>query len=534
MGVKSGIKLMIDGLLRWGGHKLTVSTYTYTEDSTSIDITDSYGGSPQLSVGVISVPNDKRWRNRRIELTDGSRGRASAIARTPGGNGIVTTIQADGRTALMNAERQAQNFVGTLDGAFRYYFGLVGLTSQITIDGPAGLRQVVLPGWKANVFDQVKVLLTLQQLEMSEVGTEIVIRPLRQRIALRIRDEDPVQWTMDSSQIAKKVEGFYYTNEQKVNTLVYPKGGWKPDVQVYQVDAGQVTEFDIPVDVVLSSVVQPTAVDSVPQALVGASVYSVTGTDGLIIPAAQWRAGGGNLVVSINEDLKSLHVVLTGPTGVNNGPFRLAMPSGPSSVYSSLRILGSGIFFDAKSVMLYTGANESLATQDVGATINRPEISTLAQLYDAAAWALARWCGPIMKISLSTAGIQRRGERNGYRYPTIREFNAANIGKTIAQFNSEWAGKSIRQFNDYWNATVVDEFKNQAFGNLAGARFLDDGQWYRVRSASIAEDFSLQMEKDTTIRDFNERYANMTIAQFNAFWAGLTISDFNVQPLRTS
>lgn len=527
-----GVKAWINGLRIWNTQKIIPTSYSYSEDSTPIDPTDTFGGSPQLTLVVKSVAGDKSFKNKPIRVTDGSLGRIEAIARTPGGNGLLTTLQADGRTSLLNAEKLATPFVGTLDAAFRYYFSLCGLTTQITIDPIIGARSVVLPGWDGNVADHVRMLLVINQLEMTEVGAEIVIRTLRQRVALRLRDTDRPQWTIDSSQIAKQVEGYYYNNVQRTNTLIYPKGGWNPDVQVYQVEASGVTVFDIPVEASLASVAQPVAVSSVAKEYVASSVYSIVGTDGKIIPAAQWTRNGGSLQVEILEDQSTLRFTLRGSRETQYAPYRVAMPAGPSDVYSSLRIVASGVFFTEMTELMYTGANEALASQDVGATIKIPFISSLTDLYDAAIWAVARWCGPVQKLTLSTAGIQRKGERNAYRYPTIREFNAANLSKTIAEFNVEWAGQSIAQFNAYWDATVENEFANQAFGNMGGARFLDDGQWYRVRSSAKDGTFQLQMDRDTTIRDFNTRYANMTIAQFNDFWADNQVADFNSRPLR--
>lgn len=527
-----GVRAWINGLSVWNGKKIFAQDYTYSEDSTPIDASDTFGGSPQLTLIVNAVPGDKEFKNKDVEVTDGSLGRIRAIGRTPSGNEKTTSIQADGRTALLNVQKQTQPFTGTLSAALLSYFALCGLTSQITIDSIIGAKAVVLPGWNALVADMVRMLLVINGLEMTEIGNEIVIRPIRQRVAERLRDTDNASWSIDSSSLAKQVEGFYYNNTQRSNTLIYPFGGWNDQVQVYQVDAGSTLTFDLPVNASLTGVQQPVAVDSVTREYVNSSVYSVTGSNGLPVPAAQWLAGGGRLEVKILDDLSTLRVTVTGMNGGQFPPYRLANPAGPSNVYSSLRIVATGVFWEEKSELIYTGANETLTSQDVGASVKIPFINTRAEMYDAMIWAVARWCGPIQKLTISTAGIQRKGERNAFRYPTIREFNAANIGKLISDFNVEWAGKTIAQFNAYWDATVVDEFENQAFGNMGGARLLDDGQWYRVRTSQRGKIFQLSLEKDTTVRDFNTRYTDMTIAQFNAFWKGKTLSDFNSRPLR--
>lgn len=533
-----GVRSFLQGRNWWFGKRLNAVSYGYDEMSTPVDPTDTYGGSPQLTANYLETPELKYSGDRELVIQDGSRGRAFGIVRTPSGNGSTVTLAADGRLSLANVDRVAQPYSGTLNGAILYYLGLVGLTDQIIIDLTIGARPVALPGWQANVWNQLKKLLVVHRCEITEIGTQIVVRPLRQRIAQRIRDTGKVSWSVDRTQRARTVEAYFYNSTAKTNAVFYPTPeGWTSDTTIISVDAGAtvIQEFDI--EASLSSVQQPSAVSSVDRSYVASSVYSVIGNDGLVIPPAQWVAGGGNVTVEILENTKRIRVTVTGSSELQYAPYRLAMPSGTTNAYSSLRIVGTGVFFSDRALYsIATGANPDIVTQEVGGgTVDNEFFDTIDRFYDAMIWAAAKYGGPQAKITLQTAGIQRLGERNAYLFPTIRQFNAQYLGQTIAQFNAAWANKTIRQFNAAMDATVVDEFRNQAYGNMGGARLLDDGQWYRVRHATRnGSAWDLELDRDTTIRDFNDRYKNMTIAQFNQFWSGYRIGDFDVRPLRTS
>lgn len=507
-----------------------------------VDPGDSTGGVGQFSFTIPQDAKSKQLRNKPVDLEDGSQGTTKGIARGLGGDGTNVSVTADSRLAALGVERKAKPFTGTLEGAFRYYLGLCGIKSGILIDTSIANIPVSLIGWSGDVWLQMKKLAVAYHAEISLVSDNVVLRPIRGRIAENYRDAR-VSWDVDSSSIAQSVEILYYNPEQKSLALAYPLGGWTDDVQVYQIDEGQtLAAIDIPLTpddgeeglgVSLTSVEQPVCVDTVLRTYSSSSVYSVSRDDGYPVKAAEWISGGGKITVAIGADTKSLVVTIKAAVGVDGGPFVIAMSAGPSDMYSSLRIVGTGVFFEKKKLTLDTAHNADEAPQEVGVTVDNEYIDSLDKAYDLGLWTSARWSGPMQTITVNTSGINRKGDTGSYRYPTFAEFNALYAGLTVGDFDAIWAGKTFEDFNDAMRAMVADDFANQAFGNVAGARVLDDDQWYRIRTATITPTgVSYTAEIDTTFDDFNEVWAGKTIDDFNKEWAGKTFADFATAPLR--
>jgi len=515
------------------------SGYSVTEDSTPIDPSDNSGGYGQFQFTIPERPGSKSLGNKIVDLEDGTQGTTQGVSRNVTSNGADVTVIADSRLSALAVERTAQPYVGTLSGAYLYYFGLVGVTARIIVDSTVANRPVSFPGWVGLVWDQIKKLGVASGCEVSLVSDYIIVRPVRGRVAVNHRNSAR-SWSIDSTSVAQTVEALYYVGEQ-TTALAYPLAGWTSDTQVFQVDAGETVEHDIPLGpemgaagfgVSLSSVDQPVAKDFVGRYDVSSSAYSVVGTGDYPITAAEWTAGGGKIVASVGADTQSIHLVITGPNGVNNAPYQIAASSNEED-YSSLRIVGSGVFFEKKKLTLPTGRTPDEAPQVVGFTVDNEFFTTEQQAYTALMWANARWAGPKQTITVTTTGINRVGDRGSYRYPTVQEFNTEYAGWTIAQFNAAYAGKTFADFNTDQLDKVSHDFDNQAFGNVAGARVLDDDQWFRIRTATIAPGvINYTAEGDTTIADFNTRFAGWTVAQFNAVWAGRSFADFNTAPLR--
>ena len=535
----TGVDARIAGTLVKG-----VSAYSVDEESTPVDIADTTGATGRFSISSFSMTTllAKRSRRKAVTLEDRSQGTTQGIISTPARSDGTTVLNASSRMTLLAVQRTAQPFTGTLGDYFIYLLSLVGITSNYVIDASLSSIPVTVPGWQGDVWFHMKKLLPIVGAEASLVSNNIVLRPLRGRVTVDKRDIS-FDWSVDDTNLARSVEGYYYNNQYKTNALAYPNGGWSTDVQVYQVDAGEVIEFDIPLEASLASVVQPVSQNFVGRYDVSASVYSVMSSDGFPYSAAQWDDEGGKIEVVINEDTRSLTVKITGSRNEQYAPFRIAATAGPSDNYSSLRILGEGVFFDKVLVNIPTGVSPDLTSEEVGVTIENEFITTQTQLFDRMIWTLGRFNGSRQTISVKTTGVNRAGDSGSYAYPTIKDFNAYAVAQgwtSIAQFNTFYSGKTIAQFNAAWFATVVNNFVNQAFGNIAGARTLRDFVWWRIRRATISPDsISYTAEGDTTTGDFDKAWTDDGVAKkisdFNTQWSPggvpMTIRDFNVAPL---
>lgn len=512
-----------------------ISSYSVSEDSTPLDISDSSGGYGQVTLTVASRPGWRSWRKKLVDFEDTTQGTTQAIVTTVSEDhttGMVS-VSADSRVSAMAAVRTAQPYVGTLGGALRYYLSLVGITSQVVIDSVLEDRAVTFQGWEGEVyFYLTKKLAPALGFEVSLVSDNIVFRLPRGRKAVTYRDSG-LSESLDAGDTAQNVIVHYYENTAKNNALVYPTGGWNEDVEVYIVEAGATLVVeDVPLGVSVSRIVQPVCVMNVERGYEATSVYAVAGNDGLPITPEQWAAGGGSLKVEINPDTKSLKLTVVASNLTEYAPYRIAMSAGDSDYYSSLRIVGDGVFFTDKSIIMPTGLSSDDAPTETGAEIENEYIGSIAEAFDAGIRPVGRYSGFSHSISVASSGINRVDDNGNYSYPTIAQFNIANAGRTIAQHNAIWAGQTIADFNDYWNETVSDDFANQAFGNIAGARRLFGQSYFRIRSAtnSVGE-ISYTAEADTTLADFNARWSGHSIEDFNTIWSGLTIEDFNAGPL---
>src|SRR5690606_26726807 len=141
--------------------------------------------------------------------------------------------------------RTAAPFHGTLDGIFRNYLGLVGITSGILIDADLDLVPVVAPGWTGVVLDAIKRLCAAHHVEISLVSNNVVVRKVRERGATNRRDAS-VTTAVDDTSLAQAVEVFYLRSATRsASALIYPAAGWSEDDRIISVGAGEVEEVEI-------------------------------------------------------------------------------------------------------------------------------------------------------------------------------------------------------------------------------------------------------------------------------------------------
>lgn len=510
-----------------------VSSFSVQEDSTPIDPSDTTGGVSSVTIVQRSDADTEFLEGETFILSDKRHGQIAGVIDSLAIKNVSATLTATSIAGRIIAKRQMPPYVGTLGGAIDTYLASVNIAQgEYQVDASLIAIPVTLPGWDNDVWLMLKSLAVAYDFEISLVGEQLIFRPLRQRTAVQYRDNE-VAFGISRDSMAQTVEGYYYSNQYKAGAAYYPPGGWNPDVTVYQVDAGAVVEFDIPVNASLTSIVQPTCVSFVGRYDVSTSQYAICGNDGLPIPPSQWAAQGGSLVVSINEDQSSIHVRLTGASQTNIAPYRVAVAAGPSDVYSSLRLTGTGVFYTPQKISVPTGADPDRATQEVGATVQNPFFSTMGDLLDHLIWTVARFAAPRGTMSVTTRDLNKRGDALTYSYPTIRAFNAVWTGKTIAQHNTAHSGMSIADFNEEQAALVVQSIENQLFGNMGGARLAARDNYWRIRTATDnGAQISYTAEIDTTIGDFNDTWTGKTIADFNRQWYKRSVAKFNLKPLR--
>lgn len=425
---------------------------------------------------------------RRVTMPMENRGIVTGTVNSLGGNsGGNLSVSGDSALARLVARRNANSVNGTLQTALTYYFGLCGITSGFTIDPTLASKPVISPGWFGqDVYTKIKELLSLNGAEIALTEAGIVVRPIRTIEVDPRLNAEPVTWSATVGDLQQKVTVNYYNTVYRNNYLVVPEGGWSPEARVLQVDAGETVEENMPVNMWVDSVQQPTLMTQVPRSHISSSAYSIVGNDGFPIPAAQWTAHGGKMTFSIGEDRTSINITLTGPrvdtATAHYAPFRVAVSSG-SEYYSTLRICATGVYFLQEAVEIATGVAPDVGT-DEGVTVSSTFVSTKAQ-------ALAAGMGVARMVGGAIRGVTFRA--NGF--------------------------KSV-------NTTP------QTFGYVAGSRVRWRRGIYRVRSANITESsVEFTAEADTTFDDFQSSASGMTFDQFEASYSGLTFDDFDQIPL---
>ena len=208
------------------------------------------------------------------------------------------------------------------------------------------------------------------------------------------------------------------------------------------------------------------------------------------------------------------------------------MPAG-SDDYSSLRILGKGVRYTRNRLELEVpGVSEDMATREIGVEIPGRFLTTYADAWHAAQAAVVPLCMPDAKIGFQARGINRLGDIGSYRHATDADFEADYAGMTTDQWDALYAGQTVDDWDEAWLAKTREDFTNQAFGNVAGARMLMDGSWYRITSATTTSGTTGGTAAvDTTDADFEAVWAGRAIEEWDAVWAGRPVEDWEARPL---
>lgn len=489
-----------------------------------------------------------------IDLEDGAQGTTRGTINSVNYTDGMLSLAGDSRLAVFVAERSVQPYSGTLGGAFTYYLSLVGITTGFSIDSSIAGRSFKAQGWYGDMWAMMKQLCAAQRVEIALVSDNIVLRPIRTRIAENFRDISQ-SYSLQNTQLAERVEVYQYNNVSLNDAVVYPMPVWEwnsatkkyefvygsldSNPQVYQVNADETITVEIPLNtsVAAGTIKQPTAIDSSALSLTNGrylgttSVYTIIDKEGLPYPAAQWIAGKGSVSVKVLEDTKTLQVKIKGAKDVDRGPFRIARASADAT-YAALYIVADGILANKTLLSFDTGAPLAKVGQEVGITIDNPFIDSTDEAYTALAIASAKYAHPQQTISIQTTGINRTDTSQNFRYPTFDEFATAQGVKTFAQFATDEAGVTFTAYDATWKTVTIDTFENQAFGNVNGARVQFGPAWYRIRSATLNESsVSYSAEVDTTIEDFNDDNPYLTFKEFNTRFAGKKFEDYALIPL---
>lgn len=514
-----------------------VAGFSVSEDAVPTNLVDLSGGISSMTFDVISNDDTEMLMHRPVSLEDPNfgliLGDVTGVEISENGIAAVTADSALRRlvrTTSLNPSSQE-----TLAEYVRFLLEGSGFSErEIDTRAVPFERTTPRPGGTVDLWTRVKELLALHNLEITMVGEKVWVRPRYSvtyegvRLPASIRDEEGLRRTITEGDAAREVSvtfhetkqvGDWTTNPPEVFSTgpLYPAGGWSEDVKILQVDAGETLEETLDLNASIFSVVQPECVVWVDRDEWWNSVYAVSGSDGLPIVPQRWIDAGGNLSVRRSDDTRSLIVTLTGANLPNLAPFQIAMSAGPSDRYSSLRLLGSGVVLEEKTLSIPTGVSENLVFSETAPNTNSELISSLEEAYTTAISA-AKWhSGSTMEIS-------------GYE-PDL------------------WRWRLLEREG-------IGGLNLQSFGNMAGARFRAGRRVWRVQTVETSPEGSqFTAREDTTFGEFQDGLAmyraqepevvgapyapepfggwkQQSFDDFNAEYAGMTFSDFTTRPLR--
>lgn len=542
--------------LEIGGYSFGQTGFTVQEAATPLSAGDSSGQvgtisfeipalDPELNPNHPVVVYGPTWLlNRPVRLQDSRKGftLGSVSAVQPSLSSGSIQVTANSRLADLNVYNvQAPPFVGVLADAFETYLSLANVTAGFLSDPAIASRQVVFPGWQGELWFNLKQMAAAIDCDISLVSGVILLRPIRQREATRGRDIERSA-NAGGGSLAQNIVINQYNNRPISNELVYPPGGWSEEVTTINVNAGESVEQVLELSSSVSSIEQPTMQTFVSKGHDSSSVFTVVGDDGLPVQPSQWRAQGGRLRVEINPDTTSLTVYVTAPTGIRNkdnkdiGVYGIALSSDSSTGrYSTLRIIGSGVGFNKEEVRVPTGVSSSETSTEVGVTIDNPFLSSRDEVYTAGVRAARAYSGTSISISGTVSAINRRGDTGDLTLRSYSDMQTLHSSRTYAQVQGLYSGQSYLQVEEYFNSGLEDEFENQVFGNVAGARMWDEAtrRWYRLRTGTMTpERIQFEAEDDLLHSDVQSFLQGQTYSSVQVLYNGFSYREVDLMGLR--
>jgi len=550
------IYVRITGSGTFAGHESNVINYSYTEGSTPLIPGDESGAIGDVTIEVLNENNASILLYKdEFLLNDGFHGSVIGEIENVSGSNDIINMGGRSKLALLNVDTVIPPRSGTIGNIIEAIANDLGITTNVVKDAGLSTETINVPGFEGDAWVYVKRLCSAYQVEVTLIRDYVIIRPTRQRTIASTNLLEK-NWQLQDIQLAQQFDVAYYNYQPETDYLVYPEGGWTPDVQVYQVAAGETTEFELDLNFYLTSVQQPTVRDSVSKTYDSASAYSVSGNDNLPISAAFWTDNKGAMSFKILGDGSRLRVTITGPQYEALSPYTIGVSDGSTS-YSTLRIVGTGMDFDRKVYTASTGLTAAEAPLLNGGEIDNPAIDTLADAKAYSLFARRLYSLPTQTYDTSSDDFpQIQGSIPSIFYTTFEEFDE-QVGPTytFTDFNTQYA--------DLTFAELTTEFGNvapQGFGEVAGSRVTLDDAVYRVRDTTITPNqVSFTAEYDTLFDDVNNvfgdyswyelestwatlgstwatviesPYSQLSFSDFNTIFTGATFTDYALIPLR--
>lgn len=488
----------------------SVFGYSYSEEVTSIDPSASNGGTSQVNVSAIADDNSALLINSQAQLVDSESGTLDFQVKTVSINAGAVSIVGDTLMARLNVIKTAGPVGGTTEApaslldAINYYCSLVGgVTPEFDdlLDEALDLVPVNYVGWNGNVWEHLKMLCSVasaslvdnEPIEMYFSNNKLRFRRALSRTTDFSNTKSDSSISVNAFDASKSVGVYNYNTSYGVNKVFYEESNYAENADpattfkssindTLQVDAGKTITKRFKIDASLTSVNQPTCVETItrvppsPYADGGTGEYVVVGSDELPIKPSEWTALGGKLTVSITENPNEIEVTIIAPesntmptaenpeTEVTNAPYKIGAEL---DTYPAFWLTGTGVFFNKKEKKFLTGSPDSYTASDEASTIDNPFVSDLHTLSNAGIAAAQTYCGPSVTINRTVGrpgqfgqeiGLTEKIGDNRFRY------ESANYSPASVQLSGRMY-TSIYEFGENWVDTSFADFES-AMGNL--------------------------------------------------------------------
>jgi hypothetical protein len=501
------------------GGASNVINYSYTEGSTPLVPGDESGAIGDVSIDVLDC-NDSSILLYKDEyfLQDRFHGSVVGMVENVTLNNDTLTMGGRSRLSFLNVTRTLEPRSGSIENVLDYIFGVVGIDGSVIYEQSLPTATINTPGYEGDLWVFVKQLASAYNFEVTVIRNFIVVRPVRQRV---IDGTNLIDQTLQLQDIelAREFDVAYYNYTPETDFLVFPKGGWTPEVPVYQVEANETVEFEVDLEFYLTSVKQPIAQDLVQPTYTGPdSVYSVSGNDRLPVSAAFWNDFGGSMSFEILGPGNRLKITITGPSITELSPYSISVSDGSTS-YSTLRAVGTGMNFFRELYTEKTGLSVNDTPNEKGQEIDNPAINTLQEAKDYALFARRLYALPRQTFNTSSREFRRlEGSVPFFFYPTFADFNSSVVAEySFNNFNSDYGGITFDQFTTQVLNTVP-----QGFGEVSGSRIQLADAFYRVRNVTITPDtVSIDTEYDTLFSDLIAAFRAPQWKDLPASWGAM-------------
>lgn len=480
------VKLTIvgNGKFSTGDQSEVVISYDLSEGSTPIAPVNTSGEIPTMGItGQANFvetldgthPTSKLMLNNTIEFTDSLRGVFNGKVVSSSINNNVVSISAQSRFEKLNSVKNASDFVGTLAGAFEYYFELGSLIeSDYEIDTSLEEIDVVFPGWNKNVWVQLKLLCATTNIEMYFQENKIIVAP----VGLKNFILKNAQAESFGADIPDSTKSFIFTLGETSYVEDAIIKAFKQDENAGSVDHNETEEkiIKVPVSVTPNSLNQPEYTVDFPELypviVEEGSVGTVPGEypngfycfcdkSGFRVPEQTVINSGAGVKVETTDNPFEIKVIITGPNEESDTPWTLAFATKDERT-SALMITGSGVLVKRSEHTFGTGSDDG--DEDKNFPYN-PFLINKEYLYGSALRSAQKLAGPNVTIGLQTHEVDEAdGQEFGFLPGAIMTWNKSRyrINSASYAYGSVSIGAeqfvSFENFNEIWDTLLFSDF----------------------------------------------------------------------------